>query len=193
MMEKQKGNKEKWLRLPIQYFGGSGDPQDPPTDPPTDPQDPPATLTAEEVQKMIQAEADRVRTEYSKKNKVLQDQLDEEKKSKMTEQQRAELKEKELLDKEQALQKKENEIFAIGALSDAVMPATFLKFVTASSDEETTEKIKTLKEEFDKAVAAEVDKTFKGTGRKHVKGAEGTGNTLPTNFAELAKQNNIRN
>lgn len=180
--------KQLLLKLDIQFFsenlGGSGDPEGG--------NEPPKALTVEDVQKLIQSETDKVRTEYSKKNADLQKALDAEKQSKMTEQEKADLKQKELEEKELLLQQKENRIFAIGALAASEMPQTFIDFVTSDSDEGTTAKIETLKAEFDKAVAAKVEETFKGTGRKILRGND-MPNPQPTNFAELAAKNNIRN
>lgn len=180
-------NRKNWLKLPIQFFS-----EDPPKADPPKVDDPPKALTLEEVQKLIQSETDKVRTEYSKKNLDLQKLLDDEKKSKLSVEEQAALRQKELEDKELELQQKENKIFAIGALSEAEMPSTFLDFVTSDKDESTTERIKVLKEEFDKAVAAKVEETFKGSGRKFQKGNEFI-NPGTTNFADLAAKNNIRN
>lgn len=195
-MFEKKSDKSNWLRLPIQYFasggeggeggadggkGGTGD-------------EPPTTLTAEQVEKMIQSATDKVRTEWSQKNKELQKKLDEEKQSKMTEQEKLDLAKQELDEQKAELAKEKNKVFAVNALAskEVGLPASFLQFVTSDSDDNTTEKIKILKTEFDKAVAAAVDETFKETSRKHNKGF-GDITTGTTDFAALAAKNNIRN
>lgn len=192
----EQNNRKNWLRLgDFQYFGGDGGEGgsgeggadgggDGGEDKP---------LTAAEVEKLIQAAQDKVRTEYSSKNKELQKQLDIEKQSKMTEQEKHELAMSELEKERANLAAEKNKIFAVGALSDEKvnLPTSFLQFVTSDSEEGTNEKIKVLKTEFDKAVAAEVEKKFGDTSRKLPKGSS-PGNSLPTNFAELAEKNNIR-
>lgn len=194
MKLQEKEDKKNWLRLNIQHFAEGGDGGSDGGDGGSDGgEDKPQVLTAEEVQKMIQAEADRVRGEYSKKNKELQKLLDDEKKSKLTEQEKFELAQKELADKENELKKEKNAIHATRELSNSELPSTFLDFVTSSEgDEKTTELVKTLKKAFDDAVAAKVDETFKGTGRTVHKGT-GAGNANQSfDFADIAAENNIR-
>lgn len=135
-------------------------------------------LSNPDFQKFFQSEQDKIRTEYSKKNTALQKQLEDEKKSKMTEQEKLEAAQRELEEKGKALQERENRLFAISALSEAEMPSSFLPFVVASSEEETNEKISSLKTEFDKAVSEKVQDTFRSTGRKLQKGAGDTGYTV---------------
>lgn len=194
MKLKEKEDKKNWLRLNIQHFAEGGDGGSDGGDGGSDGgEDKPQVLTAEEVQKMIQAETDRVRGEYAKKNKDLQKQLDDEKKSKMTEQQKLELALQEVEDKQKELQKEKNSIHAVKELGNAELPSTFLDFVTSNEgDEKTTELVKTLKKAFDDAVAAKVDETFKGTGRTVNKGT-GAGKVPQSfDFADIAAENNIR-
>lgn len=185
--------KEFLLRLNIQHFAAdpTPNPTPDPTPDPTPTPDPAPALTADDVQKLIQSEVDKVRTEYSKKNSTLQKQLDEEKKSKMTEQEKLDLAKQELDQQKRELQQEKNKLFAIQSLSGAEMPASFLDFVVADTDENTTAKIQALKTEFDKAVAAEVDKQFKSTGRTFKKSSDGSSVTkeqfAQMGYAERAK------
>lgn len=168
--------KVKFLPLNLQFFA-----DEPPTDPPggnEPPTDPPAfsiedVLKNPEFEKFLQSRDDKIRTEYSKKNSALQKQLDDEKKSKMTEQEKLDAAQAEIDRQTKELQQEKNKFFSVNALSNAEMPASFLDFVLGDTDEQTTEKIQTLKTEFDKAVAAKVEETFKGSGRKYQRGAEG--------------------
>lgn len=194
MKLKEKEDKKNWLRLNIQHFAEGGDGGSDGGDGGSGGgEDKPQVLTAEEVQKMIQAETDRVRGEYAKKNKDLQKLLDDEKKSKLSEQEKFELAQKELAEKQSELQKEKNGIHAIKELGNAELPSTFLDFVTSSEgDEKTTELVKTLKKAFDDAVAAKVDETFKGTGRTVNKGTGAGKPTQSFDFADIAAENNIR-
>jgi hypothetical protein len=147
--------------------------------PPGDEKETPPAFSIEDVlnnpdfEKFLQSREDKIRTEYSKKLSAKDKELADEKKSKLSEQEKLELAHKELEEKTLTIQERENKLFAIGALGESELPSSFLPFVTASNEEETTEKITALKAEFDKAVAAKVEDTFKGTGRTHKKGAEG--------------------
>lgn len=193
----EQNNSKNWLRLGnFQYFsdggeGGSGEGGADGGEGGEGGADKPLTLA--EVQTMIQSETDKVRTEWVKKNKDLQKQLDVEKQSKMTDQQKHELALQELEDQKKELAAEKNKIFAVNALSDEKvnLPTSFLQFVTSDSEEGTTELVKVLKTEFDKAVAAAVEEKFGETSRKAPKGSS-PGNSLPTSFAELAEKNNIR-
>jgi hypothetical protein len=165
----------------------AGDP--PANDPPAS--DPPAFDMASILQhpdfvKFIQSSEDKVRTEYSNKNKELQKQLDLEKKSTMTEQEKFEAAQKELIEKEKTISERENRLFAIGALGTSELPASFIDFVVSDNEEGTNAKILSLKTEFDKAVAAKVEDTIKGTGRKHQQGADDKGGGVGSSFAQQA-------
>ena len=197
------GNKSRnnWLRLgDFQYFnsggeGGQAGGEDPGAgagEPGAGGNEPPKTLTYEDVQKMLQSETDKIRTEYSKKNAELQKLLDAEKNSKLTEQEKLELAQKQIAEKEAELQKEKNGIHAVKELENAEMSTKFLPFVTSESDEKTTELVQTLKAIFDAAVSEKVDDTFKGTGRKVPNGKGTIVNTNPTDFSEIAKKHNIR-
>lgn len=192
----EKDLRKNWLSVKgLQVFSDGGDGGSDGGDGGSDGggKDEPKTLTPEEVRKMIQAETDKVRTEYSKKNKDLEKLLDAEKKSKMSEQEKFELAQKELAEKQSELQKEKNGIHAIKELNNAELPSTFLDFVTSTEgDEKTTELVQTLKKAFDDAVAAKVDETFKGTSRTVNKGKGSLTTTGPTDFSALAEQNNIR-
>lgn len=167
----------------------------PATDPPPA-NDPPATdppafnvedlLKNPEFTKFIQSSQDKIRTEYTKKNTELQKQLDLEKQSKMTEQEKFEAAQLELLEKEKTINERENRLFAINALSTSELPATFIDFVVSENEEGTTAKILSLKTEFDKAVAAKVEDTIKGTGRKYQKGKDEGGGGIGSSFADKA-------
>jgi len=150
-----------------------------------------SVLNNPEFEKFLQSREDKIRTEYSKKNTTLQKQLDEEKKSKMSEQEKLEAAQKELQEKELTILERENKLFAISALGESELPSSFLPFVTASNEEATTEKITALKAEFDKAVAAKVEDTFKGTGRTYKKGAEG-GVITTEQFNKMGYQERVK-
>lgn len=144
-----------------------------------------------EFQKLMQSREDKIRTDYSKKLKEKEEALEKLETASLTEsekqQRELEKAQKTLAEKEKAIQEKENKLFAIEALSSAELPASFLPFVTADSDEITTEKITTLKAEFDKAVAEKAEEQVRGTARKYTKGSDGE-QSISTVFAQNANQ-----
>lgn len=137
-----------------------------------------------EIKKLIDSEADRVRTEYSKKMKTLEKEI----KAKMTEE---EIKNKELTDREAAIAEKE----ALQAKKEAIdktkeqlnakgINANFIDYLMGSNDEETTKKI----DDFDKLFKAEIEKVVNGRLNGGTPKASATQNTSITK-EEFKKMN----
>lgn len=126
-------------------------------------------LTAEAVQKMIQAETDRVRTEYSKKMRKIEDEKDALIKDKMSESEKKDFelqkREREIREAESRLLQSNIEIEATNALSAAEIPLSFKEFVVGDSVEKTKEKVTNLQKLWKSAVDAEVEKRFAAGGR----------------------------
>lgn len=126
-------------------------------------------LTAEAVQKMIQAETDRVRTEYSKKMRKIEDEKDALIKDKMSESEKKDFelqkREREIREAEGRLLQSNIEIEATNALSAAEIPLSFKEFVVGDSVEKTKEKVTNLQKLWKTAVDAEVEKRFAAGGR----------------------------
>lgn len=163
--------KELLRRMNLQLFaepGGEPEPENPedkggePT-----PEDKP--LTMEEVQRMIQSETDKVRTEYSQKLKDAKAEAERLAKEKMSEEEKAEFErqklQKELQEKEQALLERELNLKAIDLLTEAKMPLTFKEFVVGADEETTKAKVKTLKTLWTEELEKAVKERFKEKGR----------------------------
>lgn len=158
------------LKLNIQFFaeepgddpkkGGEPDPDN------KDKQSEPVTLTADDLQKKIEAESDRKLASALKKKQdeweadkeaAIQAALDEkERLSKLSDKER---KDAELTKREQELEKRQNEIQrkelkadAVADLSEKGLPSSFADFVLAEDAEKTLGNINKLKETFDAAV-----------------------------------------
>lgn len=155
--------KNKWLPLNIQFFS-----EEPPADP-TDPADPPEdiTLTQAELDKKIEAEADRRLTKaLEKKQSEWQAQLDEklaaERKSaeeyaKMTakEKEDAEYKKRvsDLEKREQELNKRQLLSQVEADLKENGLPVSFASsLLTVGGNEEIKEALNAIKQDFDNAV-----------------------------------------
>ncbi len=127
------------------------------------------SLTMEDVQRMIQSETDKVRTEYSKKLKEAQAEAEKLAKEKMTEEEKAEFErqklQKELVEKEQALLERELNLKAIDLLTEAKMPLAFKDFVIGQDEETTKAKVATLKNLWNTAIEQAVKEKFKEKGR----------------------------
>lgn len=126
-------------------------------------------LTMEEIQKMIQSETDKVRTEYSKKLKEAQAEAERLAKEKMTEEEKAEFErqklQKELEEKERALLERELNLLAVDLLTEAKMPLAFKPFVVGADEEATKAKVATLKKLWTDALEKAVQERFKEKGR----------------------------
>lgn len=135
-------------------------------------------LTLEQVQKMIQSETDKVRTEYSKKLKALEREKEELEKAKMTEEEKAKYElekyQKELAEKEKAIALKELTITTGDLLKENGLPFEFRDFLIGTDEEDTKLKISLFKKEWDKAIKAEVESRFKASGREINKGSKRT-------------------
>lgn len=149
------------------------------------------TLTQEQVQKMIeeatakasQSAADQVRTEYSKKNKELQDKLDELTKSKMSEEEKAKFEreklERELQEREQALKLREVALHTVDKLRELELPLEFRDILAGQDIEATNQRIETFRQQWQKALNAAVEERFKQNGGDPGKGQQQTGEKNP--------------
>jgi len=157
--------------------GGEPDPENPENKggEPT-PEDKP--LTMEEIQKMIQSETDKVRTEYSQKLKDAKAEAERLAKEKMTEEEKAEFErqklQKELEEKERALLERELNLLAVDLLTEAKMPLAFKDFVIGQDEETTKARVTTLKNLWNAALEQAVQERFKEKGRNpHDTGGDG--------------------
>lgn len=163
-------HKNEPLKLNIQFFaeepgddpqkGGEPDPAN--KDKPTEP----VTLTADELQKKIEAESDRKLASALKKKEdewKTQQQAaidaalaEKERLSKLSEKERKDeelsKREQELQDRMNEIQRKELKADAVADLSDKGLPSSFADFVLAEDAEKTLGNINKLKETFDAAV-----------------------------------------
>lgn len=156
------------------------------TEPTTEPGTPETTetqpaLTLEAVQKMIQSETDKVRTQYSKIVKDLESEKLELERAKMTDNERKQAEQEDLMkqlkEKEQSLLQRELEIKTIDLLKSNDLPIDFKPFVTDVSEEKITEKIEAFKVLWQDALKTAVENKFKDSGRT-VKKADSVNGTI---------------
>ena len=192
--------KHKFLPFDLQFFaeGGEGDPEGGQGGEPEK-----VELTADELQKKIEAESDRKLAKAlekkqkeweSKQQEAIQKALEEkERLSKLSEKER---KEEELSQREKDLQKrladierKELKADAIADLSDKGLPANFADFLLAEDAEKTLENINNFKTAFDEAVNAAVKEKL----RQDTPPAGGGSlkNSKTPSVAELAKESRL--
>ena len=167
--------KELLRRMNLQLFAGGDDQDEQDTgdnqqqDDKQDKQDQDKPLTMEDVQRMFQSETDKVRTEYSRKLKEAQAELERLKAEKMTEEEKAKYEQeklqKELQEKEQALLQRELNLLAVDLLTEAKMPLEFKEFVVGVDEEATKAKVATLKKLWTDALEKAVQERFKEKGR----------------------------
>lgn len=132
------------------------------------------TNTAD-LDKLVQARADKLTAESGKKIAALQKELDALKKKQMTDDEIKKLemsqKEEELAEREKMILDRENRLTAIKAIKAAGlddgsdMSLELVDFVIADNEEAINNKVKAFGNLVKKFVKAEVDKTFKQNGR----------------------------
>ena len=127
-------------------------------------------LTHEDVEKMIQSETDRVRTEYSKKLKEKEAKLEEIEKEKMSEeeQKKYELEkyQKELAEKEQTINQKELRLKTIDLLKEKDIALDYLDVVIGTDEEDTAKRLERLVETRNKDLETFSKEKFKEVGRE---------------------------
>ena len=147
-------------------------------------------LTMEMVQKMIQSETDKVRTEYSKRLKAADVEKEELIKQKMTEEEQRQYEldqlQKQLQEKEQAITQKEMTIKTVDLLKDKGLPLDLKAFVTASDESELESKIETLEKVWNSTIKQAVESKFKDSGREPHRG----GMETKTELEELREKMN---
>jgi hypothetical protein len=121
------------------------------------------------LQKQIQSAEDRVRTQYVKQLKQLEQEKEALLKEKMTEEERAkyelEKQRRELFEKEAALKRQTVELEATNLLASAQLPIQFKPFVLGEDVEQTKQRINDFKKLWDAAVSEEVTKRMAAGGR----------------------------
>lgn len=146
--------------------------------------------TAEKLlEKKIQQAVDRATNKLGNDNKNLREELERLRKEKLT---AAELKAledeekaKDLAEREAAVKAAENKLYAMKAIKKAGLDdgsetaLDILALVSGDTEELIDGNIKALKALVDKLVKAEVEKTFKGSGRNPEKGADGSNDDNP--------------
>lgn len=148
-----------------------------------------------DLDKLVNAKAERLTADISKKNSELEKELAKLKKEKMTadELKQFEISEKEktLAEREKMLLDKENRLIAIKAIKEAGLDdgsdlsLKLVDFVMADNEDTIKARTKTFGELVKKLVAAEVDKTFKKNGRNPNVGSGNNGdNDKNNNIAE---------
>ncbi len=137
-----------------------------------------------DIEKLVQARADKLTAESGKKIAALQKELENLKKANMTAEEVKKLemsqKEEELAEREKMILDKENRLTAIKAIKAAGlddgsdMSLELVDFVIADTEDAINNKVKAFGNLVKKFVKSEVDKTFKQNGRSPNAGATGT-------------------
>ncbi len=194
------------LKLNLQYFSEPNDPPKDPQNPDDPPSDPPAKieLSAEELQKKIEAESDRkLAKALEKKQKEWEEQLDQkiadakkdaEQYAKMTQKEREDAEFKKRLE---ALDKRERELNTKQLcsevetdLKDEGLPAAFAEsLIMLEDNEKIKEAVSSIKKEFDAAVNNAVKEKLRQDPPET--GGSKLNNSSNTSKAEMARKNRI--
>jgi len=200
------------LRLPIQFFstdlgGGGAEPQG------SEPGNPePGTnqsvggsndlFTPEQQQQiatMLQSAQDKIRNEYGKKTKSLEQTIDQLKNQGLTKEQLAQQAQEKFEQAQQTLALKESRFYALQKLNEQKLDERLLDFVvtTDGEDEEARQadmdgKIKTLTDVINQLVAEQVQDKFKGAGYNPGNGNAGAQSGASSSLIETIRKNQIK-
>jgi len=141
------------------------------------------------AQKLVQSAEDRVRTQYVKQLKQLEQEKEALLKEKMTEEERAkyelEKQRRELFEKEAALKRQTVELEATNLLAAAQLPIQFKQFVLGEDIDDTKKRIDDFKKLWDAAVSEEVTKRMAAGGRTPP--SDGAGGKAGFNMNDLIR------
>ena len=162
----------------------NADTQKKPEEAPVEPKEPTELEDSPEwqarVDKIAQSREDRVRTEYSKKLKDAQKEIEMMKKEKMSENEKREYEAQQLKEaleiKERDLTRREMELLAVKTLEEKKLPSSFVEFVIGDTAENTQARIAQLEKAFAEELKSAVDARMKAYGREPHKG-RGTDST----------------
>lgn len=153
------------------------------------------TLTKEDIQKMIQSETDRVRTEYSKKLKEKETELEKLQTEKMTEEEKRqheiEQREKTLAEKEAELKKERLINKTVNLLKENELSLDFSEFVIGQDEDSTKEKVSTFKKLWDSEMQKSIDNLYKSNGRK-VKKVNGESTISKEDFNKMSYSEKVK-
>jgi hypothetical protein len=143
------------------------------------------TFTKDDILKMIQSETDKVRTEYSKKVKAKEKELENLKREKMSEEEKKKFDEDLLRQENAELKKDKLGYIAIEHLAKNNLPIEANVFVVGEDEASTIEKIDIFKKFFNEAVTKQVNETFKKKGNDHKDGDNTQGGITKEQFQKM--------
>lgn len=203
------------LRLPIQFFSadsgaGAGGGAEPQGSNPGNPEPGPDKGAAgnndlftpeqqQQIATMLQSAQDKIRNEYGKKTKSLEQTIDQLKNQGLTKEQLAQQAQEKFEQAQQTLAVKEARFYASQKLNEQKLDTRLLDFVvtTEGEDEETRQadmdgKIKTLTDVINQLVAEQVQDKFKGAGYNPGNGNAGSNSGASTSLIDTIRKNQIK-
>lgn len=141
--------------------------------------------TMEEVQKMIQSENDKIRTEYTKKLKDKDKELEKFKTEKMTEEERKAHEIEQIKQENELLKQEKLGFIAQTELAKQSLPLEASELITGDNEEEIVKKVSTLKLIIDNAVTAKAGELYRQKGTEHKQGSEKVGTMTKEEFNAL--------
>lgn len=135
------------------------------------------TYTAADLEKKVQSETDKVRTDYSQKLKQLEQKIEKFQKEKMTEDERKQFElgeaKKAIAEKEQLYNSKLLELSSVEWLKESGLPIEFRQYVLGTDEESTKTRIKAFQKLWNDAINKAVEDKFKGNSRSPNPSSEG--------------------
>jgi metal-dependent amidase/aminoacylase/carboxypeptidase family protein len=147
------------------------------------------------VEKIAQSAADKVRTEYTKRLKDAQKEIELLKTEKMSESEKREFEAQKLKDaldeKDRDLTRREMELLAVKSLDEKKLPSAFIEFVIGENEEKTIGRIAQLEKVFSEELKNAVNERMKTFGREPKRGGGADPNSFegmtPTEVQEKAR------
>ncbi|MGE7689670.1 capsid assembly scaffolding protein Gp46 family protein [Lysinibacillus sp. NPDC097214] len=144
--------------------------------------------TMEEIQKMIQSETDKVRTEYNKKLKAKEKELETIQIEKMSEEERKVHEIEQIRQENETLKQEKLKFVAQTELAKQSLPLEATQFITGENEEEIAKNVSALKLIIDNAVTEKAGDLYRSKGTQHKQGSEKVGAMSKEEFNALSLQ-----
>lgn len=142
--------------------------------------------TMEEIQKMIQSETDKVRTEYNKKLKAKEKELEAIQVEKMTEEERKVHEIEQIRQENEVLKQEKLKFIAQTELAKQSLPLEAAQFISGENEEEITKNVSALKLIIDNAVTEKAGELYRSKGTQHKQATDKVGVMTKEEFKALS-------
>ncbi|WP_342551046.1 DUF4355 domain-containing protein [Lysinibacillus sp. FSL M8-0216] len=172
------------LKLDLQYFAEETQTTETSTE--SEQQEETKTLTMEDVQKLIQSETDKIRTEYSKKLKDKDEELEKFKIDKMSEEELKAHEIEQIKLENEALKQEKLGFFVQSELVKQSIALEATELIIGNDEEDIVKKVTVLKQIIDNAVTVKASELYREKGTEHKQGTDKVGSMSKAEFNALS-------